>query len=80
MIVRTQPRCERLAFAGTLPDVRITLAPDKPRYAPREKVTLRVAVADDQGRPLAGDFSLAVNNITLVPADSGRVPSAPTCC
>ena len=69
---QNQPRCERLAFAGTLPDVRITLQPDKPRYAPREKVTVRVAVADDQGRPLAGDFSLAVNNMALVPADSGR--------
>ncbi|MBO3270009.1 TonB-dependent receptor plug domain-containing protein [Hymenobacter defluvii] len=66
---QNQARCERLAFVGaTTPDLRITLQPDKARYAPREKVTLRVAVADAEGKPMAGQFSLAVNNAQLVPA------------
>ncbi|MBC6610897.1 TonB-dependent receptor plug domain-containing protein [Hymenobacter sp. BT507] len=66
---QNQARCERLAFVGaTTPDLRITLQPDKARYAPREKVTLRVAVADVEGKPVAGQFSLAVNNAQLVPA------------
>lgn len=70
---RNQPQCERLAFVGSAaPDLRITLQPDKARYAPREKVTLRVAVANAQGQPVAGQFSLAVNNARLVPANAGQ--------
>ena len=70
---QNQPRCERLAFVGAAaPDLRITLQPDKAHYAPREKVTLRVAVADAAGKPVAGQFSLAVNNAQLVPADASQ--------
>ncbi|UOR05170.1 TonB-dependent receptor plug domain-containing protein [Hymenobacter aerilatus] len=66
---QNQARCERLAFVGaTTPDLRIALQPNKARYAPREKVTLRVAVTDAEGQPVAGQFSLAVNNAQLVPA------------
>ncbi|RYU80267.1 TonB-dependent receptor [Hymenobacter persicinus] len=66
-----RPRCERLAFVSTDPGLRLTLQPDKAAYAPREKVTLRLAAADETGRPVAGQFSLAVNHAGLVPLDSG---------
>jgi len=63
-------RCERLAFVGAAdPGLRITLQPNKTQYAPREKVTVQVAVADAQGQPVAGQFSMAVNNAQSVPAD-----------
>ncbi|WP_460622913.1 MG2 domain-containing protein [Hymenobacter tenuis] len=58
-------RCERLAFADTDPGVRLTLQPDKAVYAPREKVTVKVAAQGAAGRPVAADFSLAVTEAAL---------------
>ncbi|WP_375433896.1 TonB-dependent receptor plug domain-containing protein [uncultured Hymenobacter sp.] len=63
-------RCERLTFTNANPGLRISLQPDKPSYGPREKVTVSVTVTDEAGHPAPGQFSMAVNNTALVPADS----------
>ncbi|GAA3918456.1 TonB-dependent receptor plug domain-containing protein [Hymenobacter algoricola] len=68
---QNRARCERLVFVHTAPDLRLTLQPDQASYGPRDKITVRIAATDAAGRPVAGQFSLAVNNAALVPADSG---------
>jgi len=53
-------QCERLLFTPNPPGVRLTLVPDKPAYAPRAAVHLRLAATDAAGQPVAGHFSVAV--------------------
>ncbi|MBH8570446.1 TonB-dependent receptor plug domain-containing protein [Microvirga sp. STS02] len=55
-------RCERLSFHDPGPGVRLRVQPDKAAYAPHEKVTLQVSAQDAAGRPLAGNFALAVTD------------------
>ncbi|WP_139925491.1 hypothetical protein [Hymenobacter sp. DG01] len=64
-------RCERLAFVDSDPGLRLQVRPDKATYGPREKVTVHITASTPAGQPAAGQFSLAVNNAALVPADSG---------
>ncbi|SMC00695.1 TonB-dependent receptor plug [Hymenobacter roseosalivarius DSM 11622] len=56
------PQCERLAFVDSQPGLQVRITPDKPSYAPREKVNLTVAVTDGAGQPVAAQLSLAVTN------------------
>ena len=53
--------CERLVFVPNPPGVRLALSPDKPSYAPHEAVQLRLTATDAAGRPVAGQFSVAVS-------------------
>ncbi|QIL76112.1 MG2 domain-containing protein [Hymenobacter sp. HDW8] len=53
---------ERLAFIDAQPSLQVRITPDKPTYAPREKVNLTVAVTDGAGQPVAAQLSLAVTN------------------
>lgn len=55
-------RCERLGFHMPRAGAQLQVQPDKPAYEARDKVTLRVVAQDAAGRPLAGNFSLAVSN------------------
>ncbi|MCC3154458.1 hypothetical protein Q3A66_15515 [Hymenobacter sp. BT770] len=57
-------QCERLVFVPNPPGVRLTLAPDKPTYAPHEAVRLRLTATDAAGQPVAGQFSVAVTTQT----------------
>ncbi|MBF9223492.1 TonB-dependent receptor plug domain-containing protein [Hymenobacter ruricola] len=57
-------RCERLSFHNSGPGAQLRVQPDKSAYAPHEKVTLQVSAQDAAGRPLAGNFSLAVTAAT----------------
>lgn len=45
---------------------RVTVTPDKERYGPREKITLRLQFRDEEGNPLQGDFSVAVTDNRMV--------------
>ncbi len=56
-----EPLCERLVFVD-VPDNEVNLAitPNANRYGLRDKVSLDLALADGDGKPLQGDFSLGV--------------------
>ena len=45
---------------------QVTVTPDKERYGPREKITLRLQFRDEEGNPLQGDFSVAVTDNRMV--------------
>lgn len=57
---------ERLAFVNRDHSLKITLKTDKEKYLPREKVNLKIHVADHQGKPVQGRFSLAVADDNLL--------------
>ncbi len=64
------PLAERLVFIRQKQELRIQVQPDKPRYKPREAVTLALTVTDAEGKPATGNFSLAAT-------DAGQVVAEP---
>ncbi len=64
-----EPLSERLVFVNHRRNLQISIAPDKPVYKPREKVTLLVEVKDAAGNPVSGDFSMSVTDQTSVIAE-----------
>lgn len=58
-----EPICERLVFIKKQEQqVNVKITSDKTTYKPREKVTLNIEAIDSSGRPVQGDFSLAVTD------------------
>ncbi|MBC7892869.1 MAG: TonB-dependent receptor plug domain-containing protein [Sphingobacteriaceae bacterium] len=64
------PLAERLVFIRQKRELRVRVQPDKPRYKPREAVTLALTVTDAEGKPAVGNFSLAAT-------DAGQVVAEP---
>ncbi len=65
-----KPVAERLVFIRNADRrLNIQVVPDKKDYNTRGRVTLNLAVTDQQGNPVTGSFSLAVT-------DEGKVPYA----
>jgi len=63
-----QPVAERLVFVrNTGQHLTIKVNPDKPGYNKRDKVHLNLEVTGQDGKPVAGAFSLAIT-------DEGKVP------
>jgi alpha-2-macroglobulin-like protein len=56
------PRCERLVFINSFKNLRITITSNKEKYAPREKVNLRISATDENNKPVSANLSLAVVN------------------
>jgi alpha-2-macroglobulin-like protein len=56
------PCCERLVFFNYHRSMTISLRFDKEKYAPREKVKLRIHTYDGDSIPVAANLSLAVIN------------------
>lgn len=65
-------QCERLVFVPNLPGARVTLTADRAAYSAREAVQLHLTATDATGKPVAGQFSVAVT------AGTGAEPSGPT--
>ena len=63
-----QPRTERLVYLYR-PKKQWRLTSDKPSYGKREKVTVNLAL-EQEGKPLAGDFSVSVTDANTVKTDS----------
>jgi TonB-dependent SusC/RagA subfamily outer membrane receptor len=59
------PRCERLVFFNYQKRLNISLKFDKAKYAPREKVTLKIKTLDANSIPTAANLSVAVINDQL---------------
>ncbi|WP_176225654.1 TonB-dependent receptor [Arenibacter troitsensis] len=56
-----EPICERLTFIDNPEnEIDLTLTTDRSDYKFREKVDLNLSIADTQGKPLQGDFSISV--------------------
>ncbi|MEY4905732.1 MAG: hypothetical protein RLZZ292_3547, partial [Bacteroidota bacterium] len=55
-----QPICERLSFLHRDKSLNISIKSNKTTYLPREKVTLALHVSDAEGKPVQGNFSMAV--------------------
>ncbi|MGV3539720.1 MAG: TonB-dependent receptor plug domain-containing protein [Rufibacter sp.] len=67
-----EPLAERLVFVNQNQNLQVTISPDKPVYKPREKITLRVDVKDQQGNPVAGNFSMSVTDGETVMPEPGQ--------
>lgn len=61
-----RPQAERLVFVNAHKKLNINLSTDKEKYLPREKVTLNIALTDENQQPVAGNFSLAVTDDQLL--------------
>lgn len=66
-----EPLAERLVYLNR-PATTLDLGvkADKAQYKPREKITLEIEAKDHTGRPILGDFSLAVTDAGLASPDS----------
>ncbi|NDK14046.1 MAG: hypothetical protein GW911_18620, partial [Armatimonadetes bacterium] len=53
----------------------VTLTPDKPKYLPRDKAKVTIKVADQNGKPVAAEFSLAAVNASLYAVMADPTPS-----
>ena len=60
------PRCERLVFFNKDKPLNISVLPNKKTYSPREKVTINIDAKDNDGKPITGDFSVAVTDANQV--------------
>jgi TonB-dependent SusC/RagA subfamily outer membrane receptor len=54
------PVAERLVFLNENKNLQVRISTSKPRYLPREKVTLTIKTEDDKGNPVPSNVSLAV--------------------
>ncbi len=59
-------QCERLVFLNEDKKLSVSINSDKEKYLPREKVNLDIEVKDEEGRGVAGEFSLAVIDESLL--------------
>ncbi|MFN8287546.1 MAG: MG2 domain-containing protein [Chitinophagales bacterium] len=71
-------RCERLAFVSNNKQLKISVTTDKKQYQPREKVNMTIAVTDQNGLPIPGNFSMSVvddNQLTFADDKQGNILS-----
>ncbi len=54
------PVAERLIFLNGQKNLQVGISTDKPKYFPREKVTLTLKTFDEMGNPVPANLSLAV--------------------
>jgi len=59
-------RAERIVFVNPHKQLKVKVKTNKERYMPRELVELELEVSDEYGRPVAGQFSVAVADDKLL--------------
>lgn len=64
------PLCERVVYERKPEALQLSLTTNKPIYKQREKVEVTLQVQDAQGKPVVGDFSLAVTDASQVQHNS----------
>ncbi|WP_316765714.1 hypothetical protein [Pedobacter frigiditerrae] len=69
-----RPQCERLVYIQSANKINLTINPDKPNYAAREKVTLNVKATNSLGAPIKTNLSLAVVD-GIIPPDANNIVS-----
>ena len=60
------PLAERIVFLNPDNKLQFELKTDKENYLPREKVAMDILVKDEKGKPVSGQFSLAVADDQLL--------------
>lgn len=66
------PINERIIFIQNKDQMDLKLSTAKQTYAAREKVELNMEVADFEGKPIRGNFSVAVISEDVVPLDEAK--------
>jgi TonB-dependent SusC/RagA subfamily outer membrane receptor len=61
-----EPLCERLIFNNQNRQITLKITPDKANYKIREKVTVNLEASDADGKPVEGNFSVAVTDANQV--------------
>ncbi len=61
-----RPLAERLFYISQNNKLSIEIKPNKTTYAPREKVEMELKVTDPNGKPIEGNFSMAVVNDKII--------------
>ena len=69
MNAKGEPLCERLIFNNQNKQLNLKITPDKTNYKIREKVTVDLEATDAEGKPVEGNFSIAVTDASQVLAD-----------
>jgi len=65
-----QPLNERMFYIGHKEVIQVTLTTSRPQYTIRDSVAVAIAVKDKNGKPVRGNFSLAVTDDSQVHTDS----------
>jgi len=65
-----QPLNERIVYVDHHDELNIRITPNKQNYAVRDSIALNIVVTDKAGKPVQGDFSLAVTDDSQVRTDS----------
>ncbi len=61
-----RPHAERLVFLNPHKTLDIKISTNKDQYLPREKVSMNIEVKDENGKPVQGQFSVAVTDDKLL--------------
>lgn len=69
MNAKGEPLCERLVFNNQNRQINLKIIPDKANYKIREKVTANLEATDAEGKPVEGNFSVAVTDASQVIAE-----------
>ncbi len=64
-----EPVCERLIFNNQNKQLNLKVTSNKENYKIREKVTVNLEATDAEGKPVEGNFSVAVTDANQVIAD-----------
>lgn len=67
-----EPRCERLVFSNQHKHLNLKVSSDKNVYKTREKVTVNLEATDAEGKPVEGNFSVAVTDGSQVLAEPNQ--------
>ncbi|HEY2581890.1 MAG TPA: carboxypeptidase-like regulatory domain-containing protein, partial [Mucilaginibacter sp.] len=65
-----QPLNERLVFIDHSDNLNVELSTDKSAYEPHDSISMHIMVTDSIGKPIAGNFSLAVTDDAQVKQDT----------
>lgn len=69
MNAKGEPLCERLVFSMLNRQLNLKVTSDKASYKNREKVTVNLEATDADGKPVEGNFSVAVTDASQVIPD-----------
>ena len=67
-----EPRCERLISSNQSKHLNLKVSSDKTTYKIREKVTVNLEATDAEGKPVEGNFSVAVTDGSQVLAEPNQ--------
>lgn len=70
MTTGQQPLNERIVFISKDENLNISLHTNKPVYATRDSIGLKIKITDSNGKPVTGSYSLAVTDDGQVKSDS----------